>query len=216
MNMEQNKMWLELSGEPLFVHALKPFLQDERCKHIVIVCREEETEQIQGALDRLGEQLAEIELVHGGSERQYSVRNGLRKCGRAEIVLVHDGARPFVTRDIVDRLLVGVREVGAAICGVQVKDTVKRVKKDLVAETLPREDLWQVQTPQAFKRELLVEAHEFASTSGFLGTDEASLVERLFVPIKVVLGSYLNMKVTTPEDLLFARVILDERGGDEQ
>lgn len=214
MNAKRNKMWLELFEEPIFVHALKPFLADSRCSHIVIVCQAEEIALVNTALQNLELAGTFVEVVVGGTERQYSVRNGLAKCNAEEIVLVHDGARPFVTLDIVDRLLGAVSEKEASICAVKVKDTVKRVSLGLVRETVDRENLWQIQTPQAFKLSLLKEAHKKAFAEGFLGTDEASLVERLSAPISVVEGSYYNIKLTTPEDMPLAKAIFGEMGGN--
>ncbi len=218
MNTNQNKMWLELASEPIFVHALKPFLADSRCKHVIVVCQADEKHIVQQFLEKMAlsaSELAQIELVSGGAERQYSVKNGLAKCGAAELVLVHDGARPFVSLDMIDRLCETASCVGAAICAVKVKDTVKRVEQGIVQETVDREKLWQVQTPQAFKQETLKEAHAKAAIDDFLGTDEASLVERLGVPIQVVEGSYYNIKITTPEDMPLAQAILGELEGNE-
>lgn len=154
-----------------------------------------------------------IEIVKGGSERQYSVAAGLERCGTERVVLVHDGARPFITLDIIDRLLIGVEQSKAAICAVKVKDTVKRVVKGVVQETVDRENLWQVQTPQAFELPILRKAHQLARKEQFLGTDEASLVERLPCPVAIVQGSYYNIKLTTPEDMPLAKAILGELGG---
>ncbi|SQC70888.1 2-C-methyl-D-erythritol 4-phosphate cytidylyltransferase [Listeria fleischmannii subsp. fleischmannii] len=214
MNAKRNKMWLELFDEPIFIHALKPFLMDSRCTHIVIVCQAEEVSLVFESLQNLDLAGTKVEVVTGGSERQYSVRNGLVKCEEEEIILVHDGARPFVTLDIVDRLLDAVLQQDASICAVKVKDTVKRVSLGFVRETVDRDNLWQIQTPQAFRAGLLKEAHQRAFAEDFLGTDEASLVERLSAKICVVEGSYYNIKLTTPEDMPLAKAIFGELGGN--
>ncbi|WP_239256327.1 2-C-methyl-D-erythritol 4-phosphate cytidylyltransferase [Listeria ilorinensis] len=215
MQADKNKMWLELFDEPIFIHALRPFLADKRCTHIVLVCQKGEEPLVEANLSALAAEAGhvDIEIVIGGSERQYSVVAGLAKCDAEEVVLVHDGARPFVNLAIIDRLLDGVAQQEAAICAVKVKDTVKRVSLGLVRETIERDNLWQIQTPQAFKRYILEQAHQKAQKDHFLGTDEASLVERLDRPIQVVEGSYYNIKLTTPEDMPLAKAIISETGG---
>lgn len=210
MNVKQNKIWLDLVGEPIFIHALRPFLADSRCSKVIVVCQEAEKKQVQNWMQQLGVTEDCIEIVKGGSERQYSVAAGLEHCGTENVVLVHDGARPFVTLDIIDRLLEGVKANKAAICAVKVKDTVKRVTANIVQETVERENLWQVQTPQAFELSLLRQAHQLAKKEEFLGTDEASLVERIPFPVSIVPGSYYNIKLTTPEDMPLAKAILGE------
>src|SRR5262249_6131145 len=120
-------------------------------------------------------------------------------------VVVHDGVRPFVTPDLVERVLAAARRAGAAVCGLPVRETVKRVRQDLVESTLDREGLWTVQTPQAFRRDLLWEAHHKARRDGFVGTDDAVLVERLGERVAMVPGLPENLKVTTAQDLRIAR-----------
>ncbi|MCD2252315.1 2-C-methyl-D-erythritol 4-phosphate cytidylyltransferase [Listeria marthii] len=213
MNAQKNKMWLDLVGEPIFIHALRPFLADNRCSKVIVVCQEEERKHVKKLMSQLHVAEQRIEIVKGGSERQYSVAAGLERCGTESVVLVHDGARPFVTVDIIDRLLVGVKQNKAAICAVKVKDTVKRVVNDVVQETVDRENLWQIQTPQAFELHILQEAHQLARKEQFLGTDEASLVERIPCQVAIVQGSYYNIKLTTPEDMPLAKAILGELGG---
>ncbi|EPB3293687.1 2-C-methyl-D-erythritol 4-phosphate cytidylyltransferase [Listeria monocytogenes] len=213
MNAQKNKMWLELVGEPIFIHALRPFLADNRCSKVIVVCQEEERKHVKELMSQLNVAEHRIEIVKGGSERQYSVAAGLERCGTERVVLVHDGARPFITIDIIDRLLIGVEQSKAAICAVKVKDTVKRVVNGVVQETVDRENLWQVQTPQAFELPILRKAHQLARKEQFLGTDEASLVERLPCPVAIVQGSYYNIKLTTPEDMPLAKAILGELGG---
>jgi 2-C-methyl-D-erythritol 4-phosphate cytidylyltransferase len=129
----------------------------------------------------------------------------------ADIVLIHDGARPFVTKSLIHRLVEEVQQSGAAIAAVPVKDTIKRVKDLVVTETVERSSLWSVQTPQAFRRSLVLQAHEQAKKAGYIGTDDASLVERMGHDVKIVAGDYQNIKLTTPEDLIFAEAILANR-----
>ncbi|MBC1499816.1 2-C-methyl-D-erythritol 4-phosphate cytidylyltransferase [Listeria weihenstephanensis] len=214
MELGRNKMWLELSGHVLFLHTIRTFLEDDACCRIVVVAQEDELAYVQAMIDELHVE-KEILIVMGGSERQYSVAKGLAECGQmADVVLVHDGARPFVDQAMIDRLLDDVAVHGATICGMPVKDTMKRVRNGMVEETIDRSVLWQVQTPQAFRTEILKRAHEVAHEADFLGTDEASLVERLGVTVHMVEGSYNNIKVTTPEDVAFAEAILQEKWRD--
>jgi 2-C-methyl-D-erythritol 4-phosphate cytidylyltransferase len=149
---------------------------------------------------------ARIVVVPGGPERQDSVREALRAVSdRARLIVVHDAVRPFVTRGVIDGVLDAARASGAAVCALPVAETLKRVRDGVVEATVDRSGLWAVQTPQAFRAELLREAHDKARRDGFVGTDEAMLVERLGHPVCVVRGHEGNVKITTPEDLRRAR-----------
>jgi 2-C-methyl-D-erythritol 4-phosphate cytidylyltransferase len=147
-----------------------------------------------------------LDVVAGGAERQESVLLGLAALPDAvEWVVVHDAVRPFVTADLVARVLDAARRHGAATCGVEIRETVKRVRESLVESTVDRAGLWLTQTPQAFRRALLWEAHDEARRDGYHGTDDAGLVERLGVPVAMVRGLPANLKITTPDDLAAAR-----------
>jgi 2-C-methyl-D-erythritol 4-phosphate cytidylyltransferase len=173
----------------------------------------------EASIDRVRELVATYGLgqvsavVAGGLKRQQSVALGLQALRRCDVVLVHDGARPLVTADIIERVVEAAVEHGAAVPAVPVRDTIKRVDGDRVVETLNRDELRAVQTPQGFRYELLVQAHERAREEGFYGTDDATLVERLGHPVAVVPGSPENLKITTPEDLLLAEALLQWREG---
>lgn len=148
-------------------------------------------------------------VVAGGAERQESVARGLAAVPPATPwILVHDGARPCITRDLVRRVVEAARAHGAAIAALPVTETLKRGALGRVAETVPRDGLWAVQTPQGFRAELLREAHRRAAADGVLGTDDAALVERLGAPVHLVPGLPGNVKVTRPEDLPLARRLL--------
>ncbi len=149
---------------------------------------------------------APLTVVAGGRTRQDSVWLGLQAVpDDAQIVVVHDAVRPLITRKLVDAVVAAAEASGAAICALPVAETVKRVRGDLVESTLDRSELWAVQTPQAFRTDLLREAHEKARRDGVVGTDDAMLVERLGHPVRVVRGLPENVKITTPEDLRRAR-----------
>ena len=154
-----------------------------------------------------------VRLLAGGAERQDSVRNALILVrSDQEIVLVHDGVRPCLPPALIERAAAAAMADGAAVLGVPVKDTIKETTAEgWVVRTVPREGLWAAQTPQAFRREILLAAHERAAAEGFRGTDDAALVERLGIPVRMVRGGEQNIKVTTPADLVYAEAVLQER-----
>lgn len=207
MKAGMNKQLMELQNEPLIVRTLKVFENDEWCRGIIVVINEAERTQFEQLFSRF--HIKKITaIVGGGKERQHSVYNGLQAIKNSDIVLIHDGARPFVTMELIHQLVNEAKEHGAAIPAVRVKDTVKKVRGQFVEETVERSSLWAVQTPQAFHVSLVLRAHEQAQKDGYIGTDDASLVERIGGKVKIVEGDYRNIKLTTPDDLLFAEAIL--------
>lgn len=197
------KQFLSLAGIPILVHTLKVFQHSPLIDEILLAVPEGERADVQrNIVERFA--LSKISLVlAGGPERQDSVRNALAHVREEhDIVLVHDGVRPFVTEDLIERVVAETSIFGAATAGLPVRDTVKEVdRKGCVARTVPREDLWLTQTPQAFRRELILAAYERAAADEFYGTDDASLVERMGIPVRMIRGDADNIKVTTPEDL---------------
>ena len=210
MGAGKNKLFLHLHGKPIISHTLKVFLDDIKCNGITLVIQPDD-EAFFNKLLKSYPMTKKIQLVLGGTERQYSVFNGLQATKDCNIILVHDGARPFVRHEVIHELARVAHEKGAAIAAVPVKDTIKKVQDLQVVETIERTSLWQVQTPQAFRFSLLWEAHHQALQQNFLGTDEASLVERLQYPVQIVTADYDNIKLTTPEDLYIAEAILKHR-----
>ena len=153
-------------------------------------------------------------MVKGGKERQDSVAAGLLAAGRGfDFVLVHDGARPLVTREILERAIKAAYRHGASVAAMPPKDTIKEIRGRFIKKTIPRDTLVSVQTPQVFKYDILKRACEMAAKDGFRSTDEAALVERLGVKIIFTPGSYENIKITTKEDLATAELILKTRQG---
>jgi 2-C-methyl-D-erythritol 4-phosphate cytidylyltransferase len=210
MGAGQNKLFLQLAGKPILVHTLLVFEQDPNCTGIWLAVKDEEREMIQALLDEY--HITKVKgLPTGGEERQHSVHSCIKEMKNVGIVLVHDAARPFITEPIIRQLAETAFFQGAAIAGVRVKDTMKVVRDGIIEETIDRELLWSIQTPQAFRFDLLEEAEDVAEKVGFLGTDEAMLVERLGYKIHVVESSYENVKMTTKEDLLFGEAILANR-----
>jgi 2-C-methyl-D-erythritol 4-phosphate cytidylyltransferase len=210
MGAGQNKLFLQLAGKPILVHTLQVFEQDPNCTGIWLAVKDEERAFIQSLLDKYG--ITKVKgLPTGGEERQHSVHSCIKQMQNVGIVLVHDAARPFITEPIIKQLAETAYFQGAAIAGVRVKDTMKVVRDGIIKETIDRELLWSIQTPQAFRFDLLAQAEDVAEKVGFLGTDEAMLVERLGHKIHVVESSYENVKMTTKEDLLFGEAILASR-----
>lgn len=210
MGAGKNKLFLQLADKPILVHTLLVFEHDVNCTGIWIAVKDEEREYIQSLLTKY--HITKVKgMPTGGEERQHSVHSCIKQMKNVEIVLVHDAARPFITEPIIKQLAETAYFQGAAIAGVRAKDTTKIVRDGIITETLNRDVLWNIQTPQAFRFNLLAEAEDVAEKVGFLGTDEAMLVERLGHQIFVVESSYENVKMTTTEDLLFGEAILASR-----
>jgi 2-C-methyl-D-erythritol 4-phosphate cytidylyltransferase len=215
MRTAVSKQYLELGGRPILVHTLQLFQNIQEVEQIVLVVGEEDLERCRKYVSDYG--LTKVEQVlAGGQERQDSVCQGLRALSPAtEWVLVHDGVRPFAAPDQILACWHKAMEHEAAVLAVPVKDTIKVVDAAGQIQSTPdRKSLWAIQTPQAFRVSLLQEAHERAKRQGFVGTDDAMLVERMGKPVHVVEGDYYNIKITTPEDLPWAEWILQNIRGE--
>jgi 2-C-methyl-D-erythritol 4-phosphate cytidylyltransferase len=205
MGGRRPKQFLSVGGFPLLVRTLRVLGGTREIGGIVVAAPADEVERTRALLGRYRVRRI-IEVVTGGRERQESVWQGLQSLPHwAEIVVVHDAVRPFITPELVRAVIREARSHGAAVCGLPVRETVKRVAEGEVKATLDREQLWLIQTPQAFRRDLLVEAYEKARRDSFWGTDDAVLVEKLGARVKAVTGLPENIKITTPEDLARAR-----------
>ena len=211
MGAGQNKQYLLLDGMPILAHTLKVFEEAPFITGIYLITPEQE---IPFCLSEVVERYRFSKVravVAGGAERQYSVLNGLlamEGIGQDDLVLIHDGVRPFVPVGVLRRAADAAEEFGGAVVAVPVKDTIKVARDGIVTATPPREDLWLAQTPQAFRYGLIRAAHDAAAAQGFLGTDDASLFERQGWPLRIVEGDYRNIKITTPEDMLLAEAFL--------
>jgi 2-C-methyl-D-erythritol 4-phosphate cytidylyltransferase len=210
MGAGKNKLLLPLNQVPVLIHTLLVFEHDLECEGIILAIHPSDEQEFSSLLRQYHINKV-LSFVHGGEERQHSVANAIIKVKPDGVVLVHDGARPFIDKDTIHQLVSVANLAGAAVVAVPVKDTIKKVENSKIVETIERSSLWAVQTPQAFRISILREAHQLAATQGFLGTDEASVVERLPYPITIVEGSYDNIKLTTPEDLYFAEAIIRKR-----
>lgn len=211
MQAGHNKQFIEICGQSVLTHTLTVFAQIPEIAKIVLVVRAGEEDTCQNMIPEIAEN--KTVLAIGGKERQDSVHNGIRAITwECEYILIHDGARPLVTEEVIRRTLLAAQNSGAAICAVPVKDTIKQADSDgNVLATIPRESLWAVQTPQVFRADLIRRAYENAYVHNHYGTDDSSLVEYLGEKIKIVTGDYENIKITTPEDIPTAEQILQKR-----
>ncbi len=194
------------------LHTLEPFLQLPEISEVIVVVAADQRQRCADEIDRLNATVP-IRLVTGGDRRQDSVYNGVRACGaESEMIIVHDGGRPLVTTDLIQRCIAACQENDGAIAALPSRDTVKELAVDstLIERTLDRRQIWLAQTPQVFRRPVLLSALENADRQAITGTDEASLAEALGYHIAVVEGSPLNIKITTPEDLQSIRGILED------
>jgi 2-C-methyl-D-erythritol 4-phosphate cytidylyltransferase len=209
MGLDQNKQYLELAGKPLLARTIQAFEDCALIDEIIVVANEAEVGYCrENITSRYGFGKVRC-VVSGGVTRQQSVFIGLKNASAdCSIVLIHDGARPFIDNDSIQACIEAAAECGAAIAAVPVKDTIKRANAcGFVDETLDRSSLWSIQTPQAFHYQLIVEAHRKAQEEGFDGTDDAVLVERLGLKVRLVMSSYYNIKITTREDIAIAAAI---------
>ncbi|MBU0575540.1 MAG: 2-C-methyl-D-erythritol 4-phosphate cytidylyltransferase [Proteobacteria bacterium] len=204
------KQYLLLGGIPVLVHTLQVFQSSPVVDEIFLVVPEGDIPEVRNAIVGRYNLFKVSLIVAGGVERQDSVRNALAHLREEHgIVLVHDGVRSFVSGELIQRVVAAAEEDGAVAVGVRVKDSVKEVNSaGWVIKTATREGLWLTQTPQAFRKPLILAAYERAAADGFCGTDDASLVERMGVPVRMIPGDYDNIKVTTPEDLTLGEAII--------
>lgn len=204
------KTYLPIAGRALILRTLDRVFAAPSVTEAVLVVSAEDLERcrqlIEGDISLKGRAWV---LQIGGATRQQSVRQGLAKVGAADIVMIHDGARPFVSAALIDRCVEAAVAHGAAAVGLPVRDTIKRVGADRFVQSTPgRAGLWEIQTPQIFQRELIVEAHDWAARAGIEATDDAMVVERMGKPVYVVDGERNNFKITVPEDLLLAEALI--------
>lgn len=214
MGSKVKKPYLELLGRPLLFYALKNIIDSPLITGIVLVvgnglvdyCQHEVVEAY-GLVDSI------LSVVEGGVERQDSVYHGLKALPKdTEMVMIHDGVRPFVSCKIIKETIAAASKYGAAITGVKVKDTIKMVDEShRVMQTVNRNGLWAVQTPQVFKANLLKDCYNKAMNKGFYGTDDASIVEWAGFDVKIVEGEYENIKITTPFDMMMAEAMIKKK-----
>ena len=212
MQTAVSKQFLPVCGKEILAWTVDVFEKSPLVDNILLMASADGKEDVQHLWDNYGwKKVAAV--LEGGKERQNSVANGLAAVEKdTDIVLIHDGVRPFVTEEMIADSIAAAQAYGGAVIGVPAKDTIKVCSADgLALETPDRSTLWQIQTPQTFQRSLIVDAYEKAEKDGFLGTDDASVAEFAGHQVKVVMGSYRNIKITTKEDLVIAEAFLKEK-----
>jgi 2-C-methyl-D-erythritol 4-phosphate cytidylyltransferase len=215
-NTAPSKQFAELAGTPILIHTLRKFAACPEVTEICVALRPGEIAGFRNRLEQVGKDILQkkLQLVEGGEHRQQSVAHALAAVSALadDVVLVHDAVRPFVTPEIIAEVIRATEKYGAAIAGMPAVDTVKQVERTaegaLIKSTIPRERVVLAQTPQGFRYAVLKRAFDEATADGFMGTDEASLVERSGHPVAVVMGSPRNIKITAPADLELAEFYL--------
>ncbi|EFM24911.1 2-C-methyl-D-erythritol 4-phosphate cytidylyltransferase [Peptoniphilus duerdenii ATCC BAA-1640] len=210
MKRKLNKQFLTIDNTPVLEHTLRKFDKSKYVDYIIVVIKETD-------ISYLGEVLSKLKLnkkfkiVYGGSTRPDSIFNALKNLPEeTKIVLTHDGARPFIDTELIDLSIEKVNETGSLVVGVPVKDTIKVSKSNMNVDFTPvRSELFQIQTPQVFLKDIIVSAYNRLMEEDFTGTDDASFVEKNGGKVKILMGSYKNIKITTPEDLLIAEVLIN-------
>ncbi len=207
------KQYIELKGRPVLSYTLEAFDKSSHIDEIIIVCGGNDIEYVKHKIvEKYGFGKVKA-VVGGGKERQDSVYNGLKAVSEdCDIVLIHDGVRPFIEDKYIAELIKSAYECGGCVMGVRVKDTIKVCDEiGNITDTPERSTLWAAQTPQCFKYDVIMKAYKSAFAEGYYGTDDSMLAERTGVRIKMVEGSYNNIKLTTPEDLDLGEKILEKR-----
>lgn len=209
------KSYLPLAGRPLVLRTLDRVFTAKAVESVVVVVAGEDLQRCESML-RADPALKNRPwlLQTGGATRQQSAMRGLERVSAdCEIVVIHDAARPFVSGELIDRCIAAAKAKGAAVAGLPVRDTIKAVSSERWVQSTPeRSALWEIQTPQAFRRELIVAAHERAVREGFVVTDDAMTLERLGIPVYVIDGERTNFKITVPDDVRLAEILLRAEG----
>ena len=209
MNDNVRKQYLSLAGRPVVSHALVAFDKCVQVENIFIVVPHEDFDYCRKHVLEPLELIDKVNLVAGGEHRQKSVYNGLLEVDKkTNTIVIHDGVRPFVQSEDIKVCIKGSKYFGACITGVPASDTLKLVgKSGIIEKTIARDTVWLSQTPQAFQYDLIMKAHESARQEGYVGTDDAMLVERMGKEVKIIRGRRSNLKITTRDDLIVARAM---------
>ena len=204
-----SKQFLEVAGIPIIIRTLEHFQSSPDIDNIILASDKENRKPLNNLI-KLHNLTKVSSVVEGGAERQDSVWNCLQEIEKydADLILIHDAVRPFISQKLIHAVLIAAKEDGAAIAAVRPKDTIKQSSVAGYAQnTLSREQLWIAQTPQTFQFQIIKRAFEMARIEGYYGTDDANLVERIGMRIRIINGSYDNIKITTPEDIELAQII---------
>ncbi len=212
MGASINKQYITLAGMPIVAHTIEVFQNCGLISGIILVIPEDEIPYCQKEVVERYSLTGVTSIVAGGAERQNSVMNGLKALRNIaadnDLVLIHDGVRPFIDKQTIEEAMAATGENRGSLVAVPVKDTIKVATEGIVTATPERSTLWHAQTPQTFRYMQIMSAHEKAEKEGFTGTDDCSLVERYGGVIQIVKGSYTNIKITTPEDLILAEAFI--------
>lgn len=213
MGSKINKQFIAIDGKPILAHTIEKF---EKCRHvdeIILVSKEEELDYCRKEIVKKYKFNKVANIIRGGKERQDSIYNGILALNeKTDIVLTHDGARPFVKNESIEDGIKAVIEHGACVVGVPVTDTIKVVSGENSIQSTPQRSLlWAAQTPQCFRKHILIKGYESAITDEFFGTDDSSIVERIGYDVKMIMGSYDNIKITTPEDIILAESLFKDK-----
>lgn len=215
MGSKINKQFIDIDNKPILAHTLNKFEESPYIDEIILISKEEEVEYCRKEIVKKYGFKKIKNIIRGGRERQDSIYNGILALDeRCDIVLTHDGARPFVRKKNIEDGIKGVLKHGACVVGVPVKDTIKVIDDDKnIHHTPKRSMLWAAQTPQCFWKNILQKGYEYAIDEGIVGTDDSSLVEKAGYNVKMIMGNYDNIKITTPEDLIIAESLLEVDDG---
>jgi 2-C-methyl-D-erythritol 4-phosphate cytidylyltransferase len=206
----KKKQFYLLANKPILAHTLDKFEACPLIRSILLVVGQEDMDYcLKEIVEKYGYRKV-AQIIPGGKQRQESVRNGIDALPKeTHLVVIHDGVRPFVTRKMIEDSIHFAQRFGSVILAMPVKETIKVADPEgIVLKTLERDSLWQIQTPQTFRVHVIKEAYQKAMEDRFVGTDDASLVERIGMKIHILPGSYTNIKITTPEDLILAKLFL--------
>lgn len=211
MGTSTPKPFIELAGKTILQHSIEAFLEIQELIQIVVATSPEHIQEVRSMVATLPLSLA-VHVVEGGKERQDSISNALQELSAdVDMVAIHDAVRPFIRTEDIRNCLAVAQKSGACIVAIPVKDSIKKVSADnLITDTPKRADLWQAQTPQIFKVELIRDAYKFARDQGCVGTDDASIVEYFGEAVGIVEGDRQNFKITYPLDLKLAELLLDK------
>lgn len=211
MNMGINKQFIKLNKKEIIAHTIEAFYKNKNIDEIIVCIKKEEEELFKKEIiDK--NKFENIKIAYGGKERQDSIYNGLRKLSnKCNIVLIHDGARPFVDDRIINESISTAMEKKAVVVGTPVKDTIKIVNDGNIERTPSRSTLWSAQTPQTFEYDLIIRAYDEAYKNNYYGTDDSMLVENIGQKVTMIMGSYDNIKITSPEDIGIGEQILNSK-----
>lgn len=208
MGLDKNKLLLDLKGKTVIQRTIERFLNFESINEIIVVSGKAIYNEILKITNKIP---FNIKVVLGGDTREESTYNGINATSDNEYIICHDGARPLIDRDIIQRMIEELKNYDAVITGVPSKDTIKILSENMeVVSTPDRKDLFNIQTPQIFKRDMILNAYEEWKKSKIVVTDDSSIVEKLNVPVKLVEGNYSNIKITTKEDIYLAIELLNK------